>query len=102
MRINIDELMYKKNCPICGSEMHDITPGFFVKKTWACRNKCYVFTKPLKSYSEHLKYEIYVFEYYITFDPDSPNFNFSTIEEIEYRVRYWKKDERYLTKLMEN
>ncbi|MNJ90544.1 hypothetical protein D3C87_81430 [compost metagenome] len=96
MRINIEEILLKKDCPICGGEMYDSTPYSLVRKTWACKNKCYICVIP---YFEQKECRIYIFGYrHKDIDLDDPN-KF-IMEEIDNSIRYWRKDERYLAKIM--
>lgn len=96
MKVNIEEILLKKDCPICGSEMSNTTPYSFVRKTWGCKNKCYTCIIP---YFEQEECRVYIFGYRHT-DIDLNNPNRFTMSEIDNQVRYWRKDERYLVKIM--
>lgn len=84
--------MSEEYCPICESEMI-----IFNSHTMHCKNKCYVLFR-----NGYRREEVIFGQYFVTTLDDFNHTAKLIDEEIKKTIAYWRENERYLTKLMEN
>lgn len=92
-------ILHKENCPICQSELVVTSEPSF-RSIHLCNNKCYrlvIYFDDIKTYYVRVFNKSYKLDY-----KDKRVYHISKVEEnIQDEIKYWKKNERYLIKLLE-
>ncbi|AEO93715.1 gp457 [Bacillus phage G] len=88
-----------KVCPICGSKVDINREIGWVNAI--CINKCYRIQFRAKNYTHVLGYDIFSKVYQPTYHDLSMEERIKEINTLYKKISYWKEDEKYLFKLLE-
>lgn len=84
--------MHVRKCPICRKKLVE----FKKRNSYGCKNKCYVIQ------SENTFLVERVFDEAFTYFNDESEEEIKKVQEkINRKIKYWKKNDRYLMKIME-
>lgn len=94
---NIDIYCDNNKCPICNSELIKNHSGFVS----SCNNKCYIMRQDYGGVDYFTTFKVFDEIIAIIYSSSSKTEKLIRERRVRNKIRYWKKDYRYVAELLE-